>query len=415
MDYIQEIIELSKIILKYESVYGHGGFSEEAVFGNTILDCQKAMLAYCRSIGMTTYLDPEGKYGYAQAGEGDDYIALLAHLDIVAPGDREQWAHPPFEPIILEDKLIARGAADDKVPAAIAVIAVKRLMDDNAIGKYPIRIIFGSDEETGFRCIKKYKQVHEPPKYTLVLDGTFPFSYSEKHLINYELHIDSDIRIQGGVGYNSVMDHVEWQNGDTTVTVEGKSAHASRPWMGENALVKMAYLNGDKDKLFEIVNDLAGTGGQHKLDFIEDEGLRSEITLNFGMVKDNVLYADLRVPPEMDLGVFLKDFEAFMERRDIQVVQADVMAGAHLDTESVFARTVLKCYQDITGDKEGQPYKTGSATYGRSFENNCLCFGPRMSYHITNTHKPNEFVTFDLIENAFEIYVHTLTTLEEDL
>jgi acetylornithine deacetylase/succinyl-diaminopimelate desuccinylase-like protein len=64
---------------------------------------------------------------------------------------------------------------------------------------------------------------------------------------------------------------------------------------------------------------------------------------------------------------------------------------------------------------ESLPFMTGSATYGRSYETNCLSFGPRMPYHITNTHKPNEFISFELIENAFEIYVHTLKTMEEEL
>jgi len=99
----------------------------------------------------------------------------------------------------------------------------------------------------------------------------------------------------------------------------------------------------------------------------------------------------------------------------ITPVQIDLLKGSITDVKSDFSRALLKCYQEITGDHDSQPFVTGSATYGRSYETNCISFGPRMHYHITNTHKPNEFISFDLIENAFAIYVHTLKTMEEAL
>lgn len=415
MNYFDEILYLSRRLLKYESVYGHGGIDQGAVFGHTILNCHKEVLDYCRNLGLKTYLDPEGMYAYAETHEGEDYIAILTHLDVVASGDLCHWDYPPFEASLVDDKLIARGAADDKVPAAIGVLAIKRLMDEGVKLKYPIRIIFGGDEETGFRCIKKYKQVHKSPKYTLVMDGTFPFSYSEKHLLNYELHTSQQIKLEGGVGYNSVMDHVTWYNGDLHIEERGQSAHASRPTQGENALIKLAYMNQEHHDFFKLVNRLVGPDGSHKLSFLEDEKHFKETSLCLGKVKDGVLYTDLRVPPEMDLEAFKISFENLVKTYGIKPVLTDSLRGTITCKESKFAKTVLMAYQEVTGDLNSMPFKTGSATYGRSFDENCLSFGPRMPYHITNTHKANEFVPFDLIKNAFEIYVHTLKMIEEGL
>lgn len=415
MDYFDEILSLSKKLIPYESIYGHGGIRDDAVLGVSIKACQEEMLAYCRALGWVTYMDPEGMYSYAETSSGGPYIGILTHLDIVGAGDLSHWDHPPFDSKMIEDKLMARGVADDKVPAAIGVLSVKKIVDDLKDLKYPIRLIFGGDEETGFRGIKKYKDHHLPPKYTLVLDGTFPFSYSEKHLLNYELHINSDITIEGGEGYNSVMDHVRWLSGDQWIEVAGRSAHASRPEKGENALVKLAYMNHDSNLLFQIVNALVEPSGHHKLEFIDNPDYKKETSLCIGRVKNNILFVDLRVPPEMMIDDFMDQFESNMKRLGVKPVRTDLLEGVVTPVDSDFAKRVLKCYQEMTGDKDSQPFKTGSATYGRSFKKNCLSFGPRMGYHITNTHKPNEFIPFDLIENAFNVYVHTLKMIEEEL
>ena len=417
MDYIEEILSLGMRLLKYESVYGHGGIAPDAVFGKTIVACHREMLAYCQSLGMTTYLDPEGMYSYAETSQSASYIAILVHLDVVPAGELEQWENPPFEPVIIDDKLVARGAADDKVPAAIAVLTVKKLIDEGVNMKYPIRIVFGSDEETRFRCIEKYKRMHAPPKYTLIFDGTFPFAFSEKHLLNYELRTGIDLEIYGGESYNSVMDRVVWGSGDEAIEVSGKSAHASRPMLGENALIKLAYMNPEANALFKIVNQLFEPSGHHKLPFMKEEekNEKDETTMCLGMVRNGTLYVDLRIPPNVALSQFVEAFESSMETLGITPVQIDLLKGSTTDVKSDFSRTLLKCYQEITGDQDSQPFVTGSATYGRSYETNCISFGPRMHYHITNTHKPNEFISFDLIENAFAIYVHTLKTMEEAL
>ncbi len=211
------------------------------------------------------------------------------------------------------------------------------------------------------------------------------------------------------------MDHVVWRVGDKTVEVSGKSAHASRPTLGENALIKLAYLNPESNDLFRLVNSIFEPDGEHKLTFEEAIRHKKDISMCIGKVRNGTLYVDLRVPPELELDRFADAYEETMKSYGIRPVQTDCLPGSITKIDSEFSKVALKCYQDITGDYESQPYSTGSATYGRSYETGCITFGPRMHYHITNTHRPNEFITFDLIDNAFAIYVHTLKTMEEEL
>ncbi|MDR2267034.1 MAG: M20/M25/M40 family metallo-hydrolase, partial [Christensenellaceae bacterium] len=51
--------------------------------------------------------------GYGEIGEGE-LFAVLGHLDVVPAGDG--WTYPPFEAELVDGKIYARGAIDDKGP-----------------------------------------------------------------------------------------------------------------------------------------------------------------------------------------------------------------------------------------------------------------------------------------------------------
>ena len=80
-------------------------------------------------------------------GEGDEMIAVLGHLDIVPAGDG--WTYPPFEGRIADGKIYGRGTTDDKGPLIASLFALKAIKDAGIKLKRRIRIIFGTDEESG--------------------------------------------------------------------------------------------------------------------------------------------------------------------------------------------------------------------------------------------------------------------------
>ncbi|MGV3489281.1 MAG: M20/M25/M40 family metallo-hydrolase, partial [Tuberibacillus sp.] len=84
----------------------------------------------------------DGYAGYVEAGDSEDYIGVLAHVDVVpAPGE---WTTPPFEPDIRDGKLYARGAIDDKGPGMAAFYALKILKELDVPLKRRIRLIYGT-------------------------------------------------------------------------------------------------------------------------------------------------------------------------------------------------------------------------------------------------------------------------------
>ena len=73
----------------------------------------------------------------------------------------------PFEPVVTEDAIIARGTLDDKGPTIAAYYAIKILEDMNVDWKKRIHMIIGTDEESDWKCTDRYFKTEEMP--TLVL------------------------------------------------------------------------------------------------------------------------------------------------------------------------------------------------------------------------------------------------------
>ena len=69
----------------------------------------------------------EDHIGYAQIGEGEDYLATITHLDVVPVGDG--WTEDPFTMREREGYIIGRGVLDDKGPSVLCLYALKYLKE----------------------------------------------------------------------------------------------------------------------------------------------------------------------------------------------------------------------------------------------------------------------------------------------
>src|SRR5437868_3521668 len=123
-----------------------------------------------RDAGLVTEIELPGPIGAPILG-------LVVHGD-VQPVDAAQWTAPPFAGVLREGAIYGRGAADDKGPLVQALLAMHALRD--APRTHTIRLLVGSDEESGSTDMKTYLASHEPPTYSLVLDSAFPVVVGEK-------------------------------------------------------------------------------------------------------------------------------------------------------------------------------------------------------------------------------------------
>ena len=89
---------------------------EGAPFGDGCRDALDYMLWLCDSFGFRTKKIGGGLMGYAEIGEGDEIIGILAHLDVVPEGSG--WEYPCFgltrATVDGEKRVYGRGISDDK-------------------------------------------------------------------------------------------------------------------------------------------------------------------------------------------------------------------------------------------------------------------------------------------------------------
>ena len=76
-------------------------------------------------------------------------MLVYGHYDVQPPDPLEQWTSPPFEPVIRDNRLYARGASDDKGPVLIPILVAEAFI--NTAGRLPVnmKILIEGEEESG--------------------------------------------------------------------------------------------------------------------------------------------------------------------------------------------------------------------------------------------------------------------------
>jgi len=83
----------------------------------------------------------------ARWGQGPNHLAFCGHTDVVPPGSLDKWKSPPFSPVISQNKLYGRGAADMKTGIAAMLAATERTIASLDKEKVSFWWLITSDEE----------------------------------------------------------------------------------------------------------------------------------------------------------------------------------------------------------------------------------------------------------------------------
>ena len=424
-----------KTLISYPSVLNEG--ENGTPFGQAIQDVLEKTLEIAQEMGFQTYLDPEGYYGYAEIGQGEELLAVLCHLDVVPAGDLEDWQTPPFEATLKDGWLIGRGVQDDKGPSLAALYAVKSLLDQGVTFTKRIRFIFGTDEETLWRCMNRYNQIEEKADLGFAPDSSFPLTYAEKGLLQVKLHGPGweDRPLQAGRALNVVPDKatykgerleellpvieqsgVNYTEETGAVTVLGLSKHSKDAAEGVNAIVGLAeslsLIQPHPALLF--IADAVGEDATGAALFgeIKDEP-SGALSFNIATLsideEQSEIGIDIRIPVLADKEDLVKRLSEVAASYQLQYEEFDYVAPLYVPLDSPLVSTLMAVYQEETGDQT-PAMSSGGATFARTMEN-CVAYGALFPDALQTEHQANERAKLDDLYRAMEIYSETIRRL----
>jgi predicted dipeptidase len=407
-------------------------------FGEAVDQALRKALQIASDLGFKTYYDDGGYYGYAEVGEGEELLGILGHLDVVPPGKREDWKNDPFDPVEKDGMLYGRGTQDDKGPLMAALFAVKALLDAGIPFNKRIRFIFGTDEETLWRCITRYKEIEELPGMGFSPDSRFPLTYAEKGLLQLQLEgtNQSGVTLTGGSAFNAVPDamlytgerQVELANKLTElnfpyqalaggIEVKGKAAHAMLPEQGINAIARLCIALqaiGIESKAINFIAQEIGEDPNATEIFgtCADEP-SGRLKFNIGKIDLGMLEQisiDCRIPVTVDKEEVVAKLIAAAAKYGLEYREFDWLAPIYLPLDHFMIETLMKVYRRISRDQVSQPVSSGGATYARAMDN-CVAFGALLVGEELTEHQPNERTVLKNLYKAMEIYAHAIHDL----
>jgi acetylornithine deacetylase/succinyl-diaminopimelate desuccinylase-like protein len=108
-------------------------------------------------------------YGEWLGAPGKPTLLFYGHYDVQPPDPLGEWRHPPFEPTLEGEVLLARGATDDKGQSHAHIAGVAATL--RARGSLPVNVKFliEGEEESGGQAIDAF--VHRDAGRTLACDA----------------------------------------------------------------------------------------------------------------------------------------------------------------------------------------------------------------------------------------------------
>lgn len=404
-----EMIGLLGELVAVKSVQGEA--EEGYPFGRGPAEALGIMLKRCSDEGFAVE-NVENYAGSADLNGLEPELAVLAHLDVVPEGDG--WSSDPYTLTRAGDKLVGRGTCDDKGPAVSALYAVKAIKECGIPLKKGVRLIFGTNEENGSADLEYYRSKRTLPPMVFTPDGEYPVINAEKGMIR--VHFSAPFEhgmISAGTVINAVPNLctvnmiVMTDEGPKAVwgTEEGKSAHASTPEKGENAITKFLTFNNFNMPVLKTLAKLfphgETDGSSCGLGFSDEISGRMTCVLSMLNTKEKRICGaiDIRFPLDRTYKEISGIICGTLEQNGFTIDSCEGVEPHCTDAESPFVKSLLRAYERVTGDK-GRCIAIGGGTYVHEIEGG-VAFGAEFPGEDGRMHSPDEFVTVEnLLKNA---------------
>lgn len=302
-------------------------------------------------------------------------VWVMAHLDVVPPGDLRLWKSDPFSVQYDEaaDKLTGRGVEDNQQGLTAGVFAALALLRNGVTPERTVKLLFMADEEFGSEygikfLLRNHRQIFGKDDLILIPDG------GDAH----------------GETIEVAEKNILWLRLHTT----GRQSHGSMPDKGKNAHLAacdLALRLNDLENFFGERDDLFSPS---RSTFQPTKKEANVETVNI-IPGDDVLYMDCRILPRYSLD----EVRGEVARRVREVeskygvtVEVSEMQAQQSPATPVTSPVVTRLAEAIKAAHgiEARPIGIGGGTVGAELRN----FGYNAAIWSTIDevcHQPNEY------------------------
>jgi succinyl-diaminopimelate desuccinylase len=439
-EYEEEYIDLVKKLLKIPTVLEeYDPENKTAPFGKDIKKALDFMLKTGEKDGFSVK-NVDNYAGHIEMGKGEEVLGILGHLDVVPAGGK--WHNLPFSAYEANGKIYARGAMDDKGPTIAAYIAMKMVKDHGIKLNKTVRLILGTDEESGMRGIKRYLESEKMPDIGFAPDAEFPLIYAEKGIYSFNLEgeTEDDLikSLEAGERYNVVPDEcvvvlkknkqkefiqylqdtkTHGRVNNDTYTVFGKNAHAAWPHLGNNAIYLMVNFlkQHTKNPLIQFIDKYLNADHLgKKLDIEIFDREMKELTVNTGFIhydgKSAKIGVNIRYPRNYDFAKGEKKIIKAAEEFKLTYKLVGNSVPHYISPDDELVKSLHEAYSKYTGDHDTKIMSIGGGTYARILKK-AVAFGPNLPGNEDLAHQPNEYLVIKDMIIAASIYAESIVML----
>ena len=395
--------------------------------------------------------------GAVDFNDQETQLHILCHLDVVGAGTGGTVTQP-YEPIEVDGMLYGRGTDDDKGPVAAVLLAMQAVKDLGVPLKKNVRLLLGTDEESGSEDIAYYYSKEPYAPCTFSPDGEFPVINLEKGSYKpvftktwaaesatprvKELHGGFRINVLppeaqcvvAGLSAEAAQPYCDKAAAETGVTYvltqqgddlhilcKGKGAHASTPEEGINAITGLIHLlcalplaKVGSTAALHALNALFPHGDctGKALGIAQADELSGPLTVAFSLLELN----DTGLSGQFDSRVPVCATEA--NCKDVTeasfakfgfTAQGGMQAPHHTPADTPLVKTLLKCYEQYTGNK-GECLAIGGGTYVHEIPGG-VAFGCAMPGFNGNMHGADEHTCIADQLTAAKIFAQAIIDL----
>ncbi|PXV69345.1 succinyl-diaminopimelate desuccinylase [Halanaerobium congolense] len=444
------------IILSTQELVRIPSVEAEAVgeypYGENVYQALAKALEISEAMGFETK-NIDNQAAHIEMGEGEEILALLCHVDVVPEGSN--WTYPPYAAEVHDNKIFGRGTIDDKGPAAAALYAMKIVKDLNIELNKRVRLILGTNEESGMASLVYYFKKEKMPELAFSPDATFPAIHAEKGILDLKFSADFKEenkeglkleKIKGGNAANMVPDYAEavlsginkaeleklleqidYEAADLNLEEVGNklklvytgiSAHGSMPEEGKNAisylikiLAELPFAKTKVREFFDFYSKKIGTEYDGaSIGCKDQDDVPTALTFNTGVIKGDQnkveFIVNIRYPVKSNAEKVTADIRNNLNQ---QLIKVEILKDAeplYVAKDDPFIQKLMAAYQEFTGDKS-DPIAIGGGTYARLVDKG-VAFGPLFPGQPELAHQKDEYIEIDDLVKSAAIYAKAI-------